>query len=75
MFLNKVDLVDDCELVELVEDEIRELLYEYDFPGQDTPIIKGSAINALESTSTNPNASEYKCIVNLMNTVVRCFSA
>ena len=60
VFMNKVDQVDDPELLELVEMEIRELLNEYEFPGDDTPIIKGSALQALESTSTDPNAPEYK---------------
>ncbi len=56
---NKCDQVDDPELLELVEMEIRDLLNEYEFPGDDTPIIKGSALAALESTSTDPNAPEY----------------
>ncbi len=54
VFMNKCDQVDDPELLELVEMEIRELLNEYDFPGDDTPIIRGSALKALESTSTDP---------------------
>ena len=57
------------ELLELVEMEIRELLNEYDFPGDDTPIITGSALVALESTSTDPNAPEYECIHKLMDAV------
>ncbi len=69
VFMNKVDQVDDPELLELVEMEIRELLSEYDFPGDDTPIIKGSALKALESTSTDPNAPEYACILELMDAV------
>ena len=69
MFLNKTDLVDDEELLDLVEMEVRELLSEYDFPGDDIPIIRGSARNALESTSTDPNAPEYKCIHELMDAV------
>ena len=69
VFMNKCDQVDDPELLELVEMEIRELLSEYDFPGDDTPIIKGSALKALESTSTDPNAPEYKCIHELMDAV------
>ena len=69
VFLNKVDQVDDPELLELVEMEVRELLDKYDFPGDDTPIIKGSALNALASTSTDPDAPEYACIWELMNAV------
>ncbi len=69
VFLNKTDLVDDEELLDLVEMEVRELLSEYDFPGDDVPIIRGSARNALESTSTDPNAPEYKCIHELMDAV------
>ena len=69
VFMNKVDMVDDEELLDLVEMEIRELLSEYDFPGDDTPIIRGSALKALESTSTDPNAPEYACINELMNAV------
>ena len=69
VFMNKVDMVDDEELLDLVEMEIRELLSEYDFPGDDTPIIRGSALKALESTSTDPNAPEYECINELMNAV------
>ena len=67
--LNKCDMVDDEELLDLVEMEIRELLTEYDFPGDDTPIIRGSALKALESTSTDPNAPEYACIKELMDAV------
>ena len=69
VFMNKADQVDDPELLELVEMEIRELLTEYDFPGDDIPIITGSALVALESTSTDPNAPEYKCILDLMDAV------
>ncbi|MEA4911419.1 MAG: elongation factor Tu [Oscillospiraceae bacterium] len=69
VFMNKIDQVDDPELIELVEMEIRELLSFYDFPGDETPIIKGSALKALESTSTDVNAPEYKCILDLMNAV------
>ena len=58
VFMNKCDQVDDPELLDLVEMEIRELLNEYDFPGDDTPIIRGSALKALESTSTDPSAPE-----------------
>ena len=69
VFMNKCDMVDDEELLDLVEMEIRELLSEYDFPGDDTPIIRGSALKALESTSTDPNAPEYACINELMDAV------
>ncbi|WP_302823267.1 elongation factor Tu, partial [uncultured Anaerotruncus sp.] len=66
---NKVDQVDDPELLELVEMEIRELLSSYDFPGDDIPIIKGSALQALECTSTDPSAPEYASILELMDAV------
>jgi elongation factor Tu len=69
VFMNKVDMVDDPELLELVELELRELLSKYEFPGDDIPIIKGSALKALESASADPNADEYKCIWELMNAV------
>ena len=69
VFMNKIDQVDDPELIDLVEMEIRELLSSYDFPGDDIPIIKGSALQALESTSTDPNAPEYACIHELMDAV------
>jgi elongation factor Tu len=69
VYLNKTDLVDDDELLELVEMDIRDLLNEYEFPGDDTPIIRGSARDALESTSTDINAPEYKSIIELMDTV------
>ena len=69
VFLNKCDQVDDEELLELVEMEVRETLNEYDFPGDDTPIIKGSALNALVSESKDPNAPEYACIKELMDAV------
>ena len=69
VFMNKTDQVDDPELIDLVEMEIRDLLNEYGFPGDKTPIIKGSALKALESTSTDPNAPEYKCIWELMDAV------
>ena len=62
VFMNKVDQVDDPELLDLVEMEIRDLLNEYEFPGDDTPIIRGSALKALESKSTDTDAPEYKCI-------------
>ena len=69
VFMNKCDQVDDPELLELVEMEIRELLNEYEFPGDDTPIIKGSALKALECTSTDPSAPEYAPILELMAAV------
>ena len=69
VFLNKCDQVDDEELLELVEMEVRETLNEYDFPGDDTPIIKGSALNALVSESKDPDAPEYACIKELMDAV------
>ena len=69
VFMNKVDQVDDPELLELVEMEIRDLLSEYDFPGDDIPIVKGSGLGVLESTSTDPNAPEYACIHELMAAV------
>ena len=69
VFLNKCDQVDDEELLELVEMEVRETLSEYEFPGDDTPIIKGSALNALVSESNDPNAPEYACIKELMDAV------
>ena len=69
VFLNKCDQVDDEELLELVEMEVRELLSTYEFPGDDLPIIKGSALNALVSDSTDPNAPEYACIKELMDAV------
>ena len=69
VFLNKCDQVDDEELLELVEMEVRELLTTYNFPGDDLPIIKGSALNALISESTDPTAPEYACIKELMDAV------
>ena len=69
VFLNKCDQVDDEELLELVEMEVREMLTFYGFPGDDTPIIRGSALNALISESTDPNAPEYQCIKELMDAV------
>ena len=69
VFLNKCDQVDDPELLELVEMEVRELLDQYGFPGDETPIIKGSALNALVSESTDINAPEYACIRELMDAV------
>ena len=69
VFLNKCDQVDDEELLELVEMEVRELLSTYEFPGDEVPIIKGSALNALVSESQDPNAPEYACIKELMDAV------
>jgi elongation factor Tu len=69
VFLNKVDMMDDEELLELVELELRELLSNHGFPGDEVPIIRGSALAALSSTSTDINAPEYKCILDLMNAV------
>ena len=69
VFMNKRDQVDDDELLELVEMEIRDLLSEYEFPGDDTPIVSGSALQVLESASTDPSAPEYKCILDLMDAV------
>src|SRR5438477_12145291 len=66
VFLNKVDMVDDEMLIDLVEMEVRELLTKYDFPGEETPVIRGSALKALESTSTDQDAPEYASIKELM---------
>jgi elongation factor Tu len=69
VFLNKVDMMDDEELLELVELELRELLSKYEFPGDEIPIVRGSALKALESSSTDPNAPEYQCIWELLKAV------
>ena len=69
VYLNKVDMMDDPELLELVELELRELLNEYKFPGDETPIVRGSALAALESESTDPNAPEYESIKELLRVV------
>ncbi len=69
VYLNKVDMMDDPELLELVEMELRELLVKYGYPGDTTPIIRGSALKALESPSKDPNAPEYKSILELMDAV------
>jgi len=69
VYLNKVDMMDDPELLELVELELRELLSEYEFPGDETPIVRGSALQALESTSRDPNAPEYESIRELLRVV------
>jgi elongation factor Tu len=69
VFLNKVDMMDDEELLELVEMELRELLTEYKFDGDEIPIVRGSALKALESAATDPTAPEFECIWELMNAV------
>jgi elongation factor Tu len=69
VFLNKVDVMDDPELLELVELEVRELLTNYGFPGDEIPVIRGSALGALQSASTDPDAPEYACIWELMRAV------
>ena len=69
VYLNKCDMVDDPELLELVEMEVRDLLTEYGFPGDEIPIVKGSSLKVLESTSTDPNAPEYQCMKELMDAV------
>jgi elongation factor Tu len=69
VYLNKVDMMDDPELLELVELELRELLNSYNFPGDETPIVRGSALQALESKSTDPNAPEYASIKELLRVV------
>ncbi|WP_027630652.1 elongation factor Tu [Ruminiclostridium cellobioparum] len=71
VFLNKCDMVDDEELIELVEMEVRELLSSYEFPGDDTPIVRGSALVALECTSKEVSAPEYAPILKLMDEVDR----
>ncbi len=69
VYLNKIDMMDDPELLELVELELRELLNDYGFPGDETPIVQGSALAALESESTDPNAEEYASIKELLRVV------
>src|SRR6478735_6659832 len=69
VFLNKVDMLDDEELLELVELEVRELLSRYEFPGEEVPVIRGSALHALESASKDPSAPEYASILELMRAV------
>jgi elongation factor Tu len=69
VFLNKVDAMDDPELLDLVEMEVRELLTKYGFPGDEVPVVRGSALKALESTATDPEAPEYQCIWELMHAV------
>jgi elongation factor Tu len=69
VFMNKVDMVDDPELLDLVELEVRELLTKYQFPGDKIPVIRGSALKAMESTNTDPNAEEFKCIYELLDAI------
>ena len=69
VYLNKCDMVDDPELLELVEMEVRDLLSSYDFPGDDIPVVKGSSLKVLESTSQDPNAPEFACMKELMDAV------
>jgi elongation factor Tu len=69
VFMNKVDMVDDPELLDLVELEVRELLTKYQFPGDAIPVVRGSALKAMESTSTDAGVEEYKCIWELMDAV------
>ncbi|MDF2865804.1 MAG: translation elongation factor Tu [Clostridia bacterium] len=69
VFMNKCDMVDDPELLELVEMDIRDLLNKYEFPGDTTPVIQGSALKVLESTSKEQSAPEYKCIADLLEAV------
>jgi elongation factor Tu len=69
VFLNKIDMVDDPELLDLVELEVRELLTKYGFPGNDIPVIRGSALKASECTATDQSAPEYKCLLELMDAV------
>ncbi len=69
VFLNKTDMMEDPELLDLIELEVRELLNSYRFPGDDIPIIRGSALKAMESESTDPNAPEFQCIWELMDAV------
>jgi len=69
VFMNKVDMVDDPELLDLVELEVRELLIKYGFPGNDIPVVRGSALKAMESTGADQTAPEYKCIFELMDAV------
>jgi elongation factor Tu len=69
VFLNKVDMMEDPELLDLIELEVRELLTKYGFPGDDIPIVRGSALQAMESASTDPDSPEYKCVWELMEAV------
>jgi len=69
VFLNKVDMMEDPELLDLIELEVRDLLTKYGFPGDKIPIVRGSAVQAMESTSTDPDAPEYKCVWELLEAV------
>jgi len=69
VFLNKVDMVDDPELIELVELEVRELLNQYEFPGDEIAIVRGSALKAMQSESKDPGAEEYRCIQELLDAI------
>lgn len=69
VYMNKTDMVDDPELLDLVELEVRELLTKYEFPGDDIPVVRGSALKALESDSTDPSAEEYKSVLELLDAV------
>jgi elongation factor Tu len=69
VFMNKVDMVDDPELLDLVELEVRELLTKYQFPGDKIPVIRGSALKAMETGSTDPNAEEYRCVQELLDAI------
>jgi elongation factor Tu len=69
VFLNKVDMMEDPELLDLIELEVRELLNKYGFPGDDIPVVRGSALKALESESQDPDADEYKCVHELMQAI------
>jgi elongation factor Tu len=69
VFLNKVDMMEDPELLDLIELEVRELLTKYGFPGDKIPIVRGSALQAMESTSTDPNAPEFKCIWEILDAI------
>jgi elongation factor Tu len=69
VYLNKIDMVDDPELLELVEMEVRDLLTQYEFPGDEIPIVKGSSLKVIESNSTDPNSEEYACMKELMDAV------
>jgi elongation factor Tu len=69
VFLNKVDMMEDPELLDLIELEVRDLLTKYGFPGDKTPIVRGSALQAMESTSTDPNAPEFKCIWEILDAI------
>ncbi|HAV92340.1 TPA: elongation factor Tu [candidate division WOR-3 bacterium] len=74
VFMNKVDMVDDPEILDVVEMDIRDTLKANQFPGDEVPVIRGSALKALESTSADPNAPEYKCILELMDAVDNYFA-